>query len=114
MAYCTNVGIISVPWIMVSEIYPNKTRGLASGLTAALNYTLFFVSIKTYYDLETSISLFGAICLYGVIGALGTIFIYIFLPETEGKTLEEIEEHFSNNKNKLTDRKIVSQRLLDR
>ncbi|XP_063709503.1 facilitated trehalose transporter Tret1-like [Culicoides brevitarsis] len=113
LAFCTNVGIISVPWIMVSEIYPNKTRGLASGLTAALNYTMFFISIKTYYDLETSISLFGAICLYGAIGFLGTIFIYIFLPETEGKTLEEIEEHFSDSKKKLSDRKIVSQKLLN-
>lgn len=90
-----------------------RTRGMASGLTAAINYTMFFISIKTYYDLETSISLFGVICLYGVIGIFGTIFVYIFLPETEGKTLEEIEEHFSNNKLKLTDRKITSQRLLD-
>lgn len=54
------------------------------------------------------------ICLYSVVGVIGTVFVYVFLPETEGKTLEEIEEHFSNNKLKLTDRKIVSQRLLDK
>lgn len=75
---------------------------------------MFFVSIKTYYDLEQCISLFGMICLYSVVGVIGTVFVYVFLPETEGKTLEEIEEHFSNNKLKLTDRKIVSQRLLDK
>uniref|UniRef100_A0A336LS95 CSON014628 protein n=1 Tax=Culicoides sonorensis TaxID=179676 RepID=A0A336LS95_CULSO len=113
ISFFTNIGIISVPWIMVSEIYPNKTRGLACGITAAINYIMYFISTKTYYDLETSISLFGVITLYVVVAFLGTIFVYFFLPETEGRTLEEIEEHFSNNKLKLTDRKIVSQRLLE-
>uniref|UniRef100_A0A336M0F0 CSON014627 protein n=1 Tax=Culicoides sonorensis TaxID=179676 RepID=A0A336M0F0_CULSO len=114
ISFCTNVGIISVPWIMVSEIYPNKTRGMASGITAAINYLMFFISTKTYYDLETSVSLFGVITIYGAVGFIGTIFVYFFLPETEGRTLEEIEEHFSNNRLKLTDRKIASQRLLDK
>ena len=59
-----------------------------------------------------ALSLFGVITLYTVLSFVGIIFIYFFLPETEGRTLEEIEEHFSNNKLKLTNHKIEFQELL--
>lgn len=43
---------------------------------------------------------------YAVVDVLGLIFIYFYLPETERRTLEDIELHFSDNNKKLSDRKI--------
>uniref|UniRef100_A0A336K6S6 CSON014626 protein n=1 Tax=Culicoides sonorensis TaxID=179676 RepID=A0A336K6S6_CULSO len=106
LAFSTSLGITVIPWVMISEIFPNQTRGMSSGLTAACVHTMFFISTKTYYNLETSISLFGVICFYTLIAVMGTLFMYNFLPETEGKTLEEIEAHFSDNTLKLWDHKI--------
>jgi hypothetical protein len=68
-----------------------------------------FITTKTYFNLETSLSLAGVILLYGVIDCLGFVYIYFFLPETERRTLEDIEIHFSDNKRKLTDIKIKKQ-----
>lgn len=45
--------------------------------------------------------------MYGVIGMIGFFFVYFFLPETEKRTLEDIEIHFSDNKRKWTDIYIV-------
>lgn len=65
-----------------------------------------FCTTKTYYNLETSLGLFGLISIYAILDIIGLIFIYNFLPETERRTLEEIELHFSDNDKKLTDIKI--------
>lgn len=85
---------------------------MASGLVAAFCYVLSFLSTKTYFELETTLSLFGVLVLYTILAVLGSIFVYKCLPETEGRTLEEIEEHYSDKHNKLTDHHIVSERLL--
>lgn len=65
-----------------------------------------FCTTKTYYNLETSLSLTGLITLYAVFDLFGLFFMYKFLPETERRTLEEIELHFSDNDKKLSDIKI--------
>lgn len=65
-----------------------------------------FCTTKSYYNLETSLSLFGLITLYAVFDIFAFCYIYNFLPETERRTLEEIELHFSDNNKKLGDIKI--------
>lgn len=106
MSFCTAVGMMPVPWMLVSEIFPYKTRGMASGIVAALNYVMSFICTKTYFNLERGLSLAGTILLYGVVGVCGLVFTFFFLPETERRTLEDIEIHFSDNHRKITDRKI--------
>lgn len=80
-----------------------RSRAFASGLVAGLNYLLAFAATKTYYDLEVLLSLPGVICLYGVVGVLGFIAMYFTLPETEQRSLEDIERHFSDHSRSITD-----------
>lgn len=103
LAFATSVGVLPVPWILLSEVFPFKNRSLACGITAALNYAMTFVTTKTYFNLENSFSLPGVILFYGICGAIGVLFVYFFLPETEKRTLEDIELYFSDNNRKLTD-----------
>lgn len=97
------------------------------------NYALAFVASKTYYDLEMALTLPGVICFYGVVGLLGyvislktiidfnnkaivhhnhhffyyrVIVMYFYLPETENRSLEDIEHFFSDRSRKMTDIKI--------
>lgn len=79
---------------------------MASGLAAALNYLIGFIATKTYYDLETNLSLAGIILLYGIIGIVGCAFVFYFIPETENYTLEDIELYFTDKNRKWTDIKI--------
>lgn len=83
-----------------------RTRGLASGLTAALNYILNFIAIKSYYNLETTLSLPGVTLFNCIVIAVGLILTYNILPETEGRTLEDIELHFSDKSKNMRNHKI--------
>lgn len=65
------------------------------------------MSIKTYYAVETKLSLPGTTLFYCIVSVCGFILMYLILPETEGRTLEDIEMHFSDNSKKITDHKIV-------
>lgn len=79
---------------------------MASGTAIGMNFFMGFISRKTYYDLETTLSLPGVSLLYSVICGVGLILIYLILPETENQTLEDIELYFSDKSKKFTDRKI--------
>ncbi|XP_055302407.1 facilitated trehalose transporter Tret1-like [Sitodiplosis mosellana] len=99
-------GIISMPWILSSEIFPMKSRGVASGVTIALNYSLRFIAKKSYYSMETTLSLPGISLFFCVVYGIAFVVTYFILPETENISLDDIERHFSDNSKKITDRKI--------
>lgn len=65
-----------------------------------------FIASKTYINLESYLSLPGVSAFYACIGLFGLVVGYFIIPETENRSLEDIELHFSNNALKLTDRKI--------
>lgn len=87
-------------------IFVLRSRGIATGITAAGCYVMAFIASKTYYNLESFLSLAGVSMLYASIGVFGLVVGYFIIPETENRTLEDIELHFSDNARKLTDRKI--------
>ncbi|XP_039280044.1 facilitated trehalose transporter Tret1 [Nilaparvata lugens] len=88
-------GVSTVPWMLVSEIFPYRGRSLMTGLAAALSYVLSFLATKTFLGLEELLSLSGVTCLYATSSLVGFCIMYRYLPETEGRTLEEIEKTFS-------------------
>ena len=90
--------VSQMPWSLLCEVFPYRTRGLASGITAAACYIFLFFSSKTYLDIENAFKLEGAFWFYGSISCLGFIFLYFRLLETEGKTLEEIEHHYTEGR----------------
>lgn len=82
-------------------------RPLGVGLATAGHYVIGFPFSKTFYNLRETIHLSGCFILYGVLGFIGFSYLYLCLPETEGKSLAEIEKHFSkkskkNNQNTVT------------
>ncbi|VVC25992.1 Sugar transporter, conserved site,Major facilitator superfamily domain,Major facilitator, sugar [Cinara cedri] len=88
---------VGLPWMLISEIFPNKSRGLASGTCAGLGYLLMFVLTKSYLPVKSFLSLEYSIFIFGIIGVFGIVIVYFCLPETENKTLLEIENFFLKN-----------------
>ncbi|XP_047537722.1 facilitated trehalose transporter Tret1-like [Vanessa atalanta] len=88
---------LGIPWILLSEMFPFRSRGMATGLAAALSYVIFFLGSKTNYNLEANFHMHGTFAIYAIIGFIGAIFLYFFLPETERKTLVEIEAFYKGN-----------------
>ncbi|XP_065212661.1 facilitated trehalose transporter Tret1-like isoform X2 [Planococcus citri] len=96
--FSTMVGIGPIPWMLISEVFPVRGRSFGAGVSAASFYMIAFLFTKTYLDLQSLISLHGCFFLYGIGGFVGFVFLYAYLPETEGKTLAEVEDCFTKPK----------------
>lgn len=70
---------------------------MATGWAAALAYIIFFVSTKTNYNLEATFHLSGTFAIYAAFGLVGAIYLYFFLPETENKSLVQIEAFYKSD-----------------
>ncbi|XP_041983033.1 facilitated trehalose transporter Tret1-like [Aricia agestis] len=88
---------LGIPWALLSEVFPFRSRGMATSLAAALVYVIFFASSLTNYNLEENFHLSGTFTFYALLGFIGTIYLYFFLPETENKSLVEIEAFYKGN-----------------
>ena len=85
-------------WLIISEIFPLRLRGLGMGISAFALWVANFAVGFAFPILLANFGLSGAFIVFIVCSILGGIFIYKFAPETSGKTLEEIEEEFRNYK----------------
>uniref|UniRef100_A0A1B6CBG1 Major facilitator superfamily (MFS) profile domain-containing protein n=3 Tax=Clastoptera arizonana TaxID=38151 RepID=A0A1B6CBG1_9HEMI len=93
--YMYGLGLSVIPWMYLSEIFPFRGRGAATGITASVNYLFGFIVTKTFFGIKETLSLAGTFIFYGSITLLGFIYLYFLLPETEGKTLQDIEANTS-------------------
>lgn len=83
-----------VPWLVMSEIFPLRARGPASSFATLANWTLAFVVTKTYQSMVDALFIQGVYWFYAGFCLLAFIFVLVLMPETKGKTLEEIETMF--------------------
>jgi sugar porter (SP) family MFS transporter len=77
-------------WLINSEVYPTAVRGKGSSLGVFTHWGLDFVISLTVLTLVDAITPTGLFWLYGALGVAGLLFLLRFLPETKGRTLEEI------------------------
>ncbi len=90
-----------IVWVIISEIFPTKIRGLAVSIgSLSLMVTGFFITLTNPIFIET-ITPAGTFFLYAALTLPAVWFIWKFVPETKGKTLEEIEMYWKklNEKN---------------
>lgn len=71
---------------------------MAAGVAAAASYIIGFVATKTYLTLEDFLHLEGVFVLFGVFSILGFVHLYAHLPETEGRSFDEIAAEFCDKK----------------
>lgn len=79
----------------MSEVFSKETRAAATGLTASTGYIFGFVVNIFFLRMVEEITFPGTFWFYSAVGLSGAIVLYFTLPETEGKTLDEIEDHFA-------------------
>ena len=85
-----------IVWVIISEIFPTKIRGLAVSIgSLSLMVTGFFITLTNPMFIET-IKPAGTFFLYGALTIPAIWFIWKYVPETKGKTLEEIEMSWKN------------------
>jgi SP family xylose:H+ symportor-like MFS transporter len=78
-------------WVLISEIFPNKIRGRAVAIAVAIQWFANYLISSTYPPMmEFSSGLTYA--FYGLMSVLSALFVWKFIPETKGKSLEEMEQ----------------------
>ncbi|KAK3415679.1 hypothetical protein EUGRSUZ_H01584 [Eucalyptus grandis] len=85
-----SAGMGAVPWVVMSEIFPINIKGVAGGFATLVNWFGAWAVSYTFNYLM-SWSSFGTFLLYAVINAAGMVFVITVVPETKGRSLEQIQ-----------------------
>ncbi len=93
---CYAMSLAPVTWVILSEIFPNRMRGAAMAVATVSLWSASFLLTFTFPLLNAAFGASGTFWLYGFICLFGLIFIKKMLPETKGKSLEEIEHLIKN------------------
>ncbi|KAM4625648.1 solute carrier family 2, facilitated glucose transporter member 10 [Polymixia lowei] len=92
------VGFGPMTWLVLSEIFPAGVRGRAFAFTNCFNWAANLLVTFSFLNVIDMIGLSGTFLLYGMTGVVAGLFFYYMLPETKGKSLEEIDKELCSNR----------------
>ncbi|GMN46519.1 hypothetical protein TIFTF001_015685 [Ficus carica] len=85
-----SIGMGAVPWVIMSEIFPIHIKGVAGSLVVLVNWSGAW-AVSYTYNFLMSWSSYGTYFIYSGFSILAVLFVAVLVPETKGKTLEEIQ-----------------------
>jgi sugar porter (SP) family MFS transporter len=89
---CYAMSLAPITWVIISEIFPNRIRGAALSVAVASLWIACFLLTLTFPLLKAYLQAAGTFWFYAAICVGGLVFIWRSLPETKGKTLEQLEK----------------------
>ncbi|XP_058800267.1 facilitated trehalose transporter Tret1-like [Phymastichus coffea] len=94
---CTScLGFVIIPWTLIGELLPISVRGMIGGYMVSIAYIMMFGMIKGYPYIIAEMGTQGVFFFFSVTSLISVGFVYVFLPETLGKSFTEIERYFKN------------------
>jgi MFS family permease len=88
---CYSMSLAPITWVLISEIFPNRIRGTAISIAVSALWIACFVLTYSFPILQRNIGTGNTFWIYSAICAVGFLFVRWRVPETKGKTLEQIE-----------------------
>jgi MFS transporter, SP family, xylose:H+ symportor len=95
---CYALSLAPITWVLISEIFPNRIRGLAVSISVSALWVACFILTFTFPILNRRLGSAGTFWTYGAICVAGFLFILLRVPETKGLTLEQIERSWRDRK----------------
>jgi len=89
---CYAMSLAPVTWVLITEIFPNRVRARAVSISVAVLWIACFALTYTFPLLNSAYGTAGTFLIYGLICFLGAFFVFFLVPETKGKSLEQIED----------------------
>lgn len=93
-----SLGILIIPWTLISELYPIKYKAKFGGVSVAIAYVLMSMVLKVFPSALEVFSISVIFAIFGAMSLLCGLFIFFYLPETHRKTFAEIEQTFTGRK----------------
>jgi hypothetical protein len=94
---CNTFGFFVLPGLMLGEMLPAKARGPAGGFSFTVINVTLFITTKLYPQALHILQPHGLFWFFGGATLTATLFVFLFVPETRGQSLIEIEDYFSGN-----------------
>ena len=91
---CFAMSLGPIGWILVSEVFPLKIRGIAMSICTVSNFAFNFFVVGSFPILLHRIGGAWTFWMFGAVSFLCIIFVYFFIPETKGISLEQIESNW--------------------
>ncbi len=91
---CFAMSLGPIGWILVSEVFPLKIRGVAMSVCTVSNFAFNFFVVASFPVLLNRIGGAWTFWMFGIVSILCIIFVYFFVPETKGISLEQIESNW--------------------
>jgi sugar porter (SP) family MFS transporter len=92
------IGFGPISWLLISEVFPLRVRGAALSLAAMVNFGMNILMTLTQEVLQDALTPAGVFFGYFALALLSIVFVFGLVPETKGKTLEEIEKELTGRK----------------
>jgi len=89
-------GMGPVVWIVISEIFPSKIRGRAASVATSTLWTSTLLVTFTFLSLVKILNLAGTFAIYAFLCLIAFLYTWKFVPETRGKTLEQIQQEWQD------------------
>lgn len=86
-----NLGFASIPYIYMSEIFPESVKYSATTLSSSFNASMAFLMTLLFMPMSNAMSMSGVFFFYSAFNILAILFVALFIPETKGKSLQEIQ-----------------------
>ena len=92
-----------IVWTLISEIYPNRVRGRAISVATAANWLAAFLVAQFFLSLVDAIGESTTFFLFATLCVVSFVFVWRLVPETKGRSLEEIQERWVKNGDRMLD-----------
>jgi len=90
-----SLGYGPLPWVLISELIPLRARATVGGVAVFLTWLLTFIVTKVFAPISALIGVAGCFWIFAGFSAISLVYVALLLPETKGRSLEEIEHYFT-------------------
>lgn len=88
-------GFGPIPWMMMPEIFAPEIKGVAGSSACLFNWLVAFIVTKFYSNMTAAVHGYGTFWIFSGFCFVGTAFVYFIVPETKGKTLDQIQRELN-------------------
>jgi len=93
-----SIGLGPIPWVINAELFPKEAKNIGASLCASFNWFCAFLVVRFYPSAVEAFHVYNTYFFFGGVCLLGVIFVILAVPETKGKTEEDMKAYFSGRR----------------